>query len=139
MKIIFAIGPKTNTETLNKLTQEREYKNVNYKIYYLYGLEKKELLEKIINLKNKIIGEELASICILLNFDENIEQTFTKYAFDFYNSFGDEGLKCLTFGIQKTLDFKNEQYEQKLYNTTGYKFLNEKKQFFQKFFNFFLV
>jgi hypothetical protein len=70
MKIIFAIGPKTDTKKLKKLSEDQgSYENSyqDFTIYYLIGLKKEDLVNKILSLKPKIINEQLEKICVLLN------------------------------------------------------------------------
>ena len=62
MKIIFAIGPKTDTKKLKKLSEDQgSYENSyqDFTIYYLIGLKKEDLVNKILSLKPKIINEQL--------------------------------------------------------------------------------
>ena len=131
MKIIFGVGPETKTKKLEKLRQEEHHKSKDHTIYFLNGIQLKELIEKFKNLKSNIINEGLLSICILLNFDDkNYEEIFWDFAKEYLKTYDEIGLKCLTIGIQQTKDYidpKNE-FKNYLYETRGYQILREKKK-----------
>lgn len=131
MNIIFGVGPKTKTKELEKLRQYEKHECNNHAIYFLNGIQLKELIERFKNLKNSIINEGLLSICILLNFDDkNYERIFLEFAKEYLHTYDEIGLKCLTIGIQQTKDFIHPQNVLKnyLYESQGYKILREKKK-----------
>ena len=138
MNIIFGVGPKTKTKELEKLRQYEKHECNNHAIYFLNGIQLKELIERFKNLKNSIINEGLLSICILLNFDDkNYERIFLEFAKEYLHTYDEIGLKCLTIGIQQTKDWIDPKnaFKNCLYETQGFQILRQKKK---KDLNFFL-